>query len=158
MLLSADPSPQPKRHLDWFSHFCTAHGRVSSGVARHVLSPKFAPSHRYIGDLDPGLLRGFLSPPKPTTQTRSLKPVLHSSQQSIPILYNGPPFLPSKLPIVTGDVDLVPTLVLNPDGISIGSTVSAGLTSVTDTVTDHATQSVTVGRIYVCSTAMQPKR
>jgi len=22
------PSPQPKCHLDWFSHFCTAHGTV----------------------------------------------------------------------------------------------------------------------------------
>jgi len=42
-----------------------------------------------------------------------------------------------------------PTRVLNPNGISIGSTVFAGLTSVTDRQTDHATQSVTVGCIYV---------
>jgi len=27
---------------------------------------------------------------------------------------------------------------------------------VTDRPTDHATRSVTIGRIYVCSTAMQP--
>ena len=39
-----------------------------------------------------------------------------------------------------------------PNGISIGSAICAGLTS----VTDHATRSVTVGRIYVRSTAMQP--
>jgi len=32
----------------------------------------------------------------------------------------------------------------------------SGLTSVTDQQTDHGTQSVTVGRIYVSSTAMQP--
>jgi len=47
---------------------------------------------------------------------------------------------------------LVPTRVLNPNGISIGLAVFAGLTSVTDRQTgrqtdgptDHATRSVTV--------------
>jgi len=40
--------------------------------------------------------------------------------------------------------------VLNPNGISIGSAVLAGLTSVTDRQpTDHATRSVTVDRVYV---------
>ena len=32
----------------------------------------------------------------------------------------------------------------------------AGLTSVTDRPTDHATRSVTIGCIYACSTAMWP--
>ena len=32
-------SPQPKRHLQLFSHFCTAHGRVSSGMPGHVIFP-----------------------------------------------------------------------------------------------------------------------
>ena len=32
----------------------------------------------------------------------------------------------------------------------------AGLITVTDRLTDHATRSVTVGCIYICSTAMQP--
>jgi len=50
-----------------------------------------------------------------------------------------------------------PTRVLNPNSISIGSAVFAGLTSVTDRLTDHATRSVTIGHIYVCSTAMWPK-
>jgi len=49
---------------------------------------------------------------------------------------------------------------LNPNGISIGAAVFAGLTSETDRqtdrVTDHATRSVTIGRIYVRSTAMRP--
>jgi len=55
-----------------------------------------------------------------------------------------------------------PTRVLNPKGISIGSAVFAELTSVTDRhtdrPTDHATRSVTIGRIYmhVRSTAMRP--
>jgi len=45
------------------------------------------------------------------------------------------------------------TRVLNRNGISIGSTVFAGLTTVTDgqtdRPTDHAAPSVTIGRIYV---------
>jgi len=50
---------------------------------------------------------------------------------------------------------LGPTGVLNPNSISIGAAVFAGLTSVadrqTDRPTDHATSSatVTIGRIYV---------
>jgi len=48
-----------------------------------------------------------------------------------------------------------PTQLLNPNGISIGSAVFAGLTSVTDRPTDHATRSVTIDRIYVRSTAMR---
>ena len=43
------------------------------------------------------------------------------------------------------------TWVLNPNCVSIGSAVFAGLTN----VTDHATRSVTIDRIYVCSTAMR---
>jgi len=38
---------------------------------------------------------------------------------------------------------------LSPNGISIGSAVFAGLTSVTDRQTDHATRSVTLDRIYI---------
>jgi len=41
-----------------------------------------------------------------------------------------------------------PTRVLNPNGISIGSSVLARLTNVTDRPTDHATRSVTIDRIY----------
>jgi len=53
-----------------------------------------------------------------------------------------------------------PTWVLNPDSVSIGAAVFAGLASVrdrrTDWQTDHATRSVKIGRIYICSTAMWP--
>jgi len=42
-----------------------------------------------------------------------------------------------------------PTQVFNPNGISIVSAVLAWLTSVTDRPTNHATWSVTVGRIYI---------
>jgi len=43
MLPWAHPSLQPRWHLDLFSHFCTAHGSVSSVMSRHVLSPKNLP-------------------------------------------------------------------------------------------------------------------
>jgi len=49
-----------------------------------------------------------------------------------------------------------PTQVLNPNGSSLGAAVFAGLTSVTDRPTDHATRSVRIGHIYVRSTAMRP--
>jgi len=29
MIPWANPSPQPKQHIDWFGHFCTAHRRMS---------------------------------------------------------------------------------------------------------------------------------
>jgi len=47
-----------------------------------------------------------------------------------------------------------PTRVLNARGISIASAVFAGLTSVTDRQTDHATWSVTTGHIYIRRTVM----
>ena len=53
-----------------------------------------------------------------------------------------------------------PTRVLNPNGISIGSAVFAGLISVTDRQTDrqmHATRSVTIGGICV-RTAIRPNK
>jgi len=43
---------------------------------------------------------------------------------------------------------LGPSRVFNPNSTSIGSAISAGLTTVTDRQTDHATQSVTIGHIY----------
>jgi len=72
------------------------------------------------------------------------------------------PFL-SKLPLPVDGSELPsntwflgPNRVLNPNGISIGAAVFAGLTSVTDRQTDrptdHATQSVTIDHIYECST------
>jgi len=55
---------------------------------------------------------------------------------------------------------LGPTQVHNPNGISIGSAIFAGLTTVIDQQTDrqsnHSTLSVTLGCTYVRSTAMWP--
>jgi len=46
--------------------------------------------------------------------------------------------------------------VYKPNSISIGSCIFVGLTTVTDRQTDHDTWSVTIGHIYVRSTAMWP--
>ena len=58
VLPSAHPSPQPKRHLDQFGRFCTAHCRVSSehalplpncpfpGISGHALNARFLGSTR----------------------------------------------------------------------------------------------------------------
>jgi len=63
---------------------------------------------------------------------------------------------PSKLPLLTGDLTSgplsntwfpEPTRVLKPNSISIGAAVFAGLTSVTDRLTYHATRSVTIRRM-----------
>ena len=65
--------------------------------------------------------------------------LLQSSSQSVPILYNGPPLPPSKLPLLMGRSGpssntrfLELTRANNPNGISINSAVFAGFTTVTD--------------------------
>ena len=93
MVSWSQQSPQPKRHLDRFSRFCT-------------------------------------------------------DNRSVPILYNGTPFSPKKLSLPMGIWTPSNTWfpgasrVLNPNGISIGSAVFAGLTSVTDWPTDTPCYSV----------------
>jgi len=106
MLPSVHQSP-PKRQMDPFSHFCTAHDRKS-------------------------------------------------------LLYNGTPFSPRRNCLFRWGIVPPsntwfpgPTRVLNPNAISIGSAVFAGLTSVTNRQADHATPSVTIDRTYVRSTAMR---
>jgi len=52
------------------------------------------------GDLNHPLTHGSLYPPKSSTQTATwlVQPFLHSSPQTLPILYNGPPLLPQNCP------------------------------------------------------------
>jgi len=119
------------------------------------------PSHE--GALAPpgeyGCTCASFGPPESTIQTanRSVQPFLHSSRQKVPILTMDSSFPQNRLfrwgiwtPSNTWFSG--PTRVLNPNGISIGSAVFAGLTSVTDRPSDDATRSVTKDRIYVCST------
>ena len=111
MIHWAHASPKPKRHLGWFSRFCTDDRRVSPYFT--MVRP-FSPSKLPLsmGDLDPckNLIHGSLSPPESSTQTatRSLQPFLQGS-----------------------------------------------LVWLTDRPTDHDTRSVTIGCMYVRSTAMR---
>ena len=95
--------------------------------------------------------------------SRSVKPFLHRWIQSLPILYNGMPLLPSKLLLPTGGSGPPcnrwfpdPTRVLHSNGILISAAVFAGLTSVTDRPTDHATRSVTIGLHLHCVSKNAP--
>ena len=56
-------SPHPKWHLDWFSRFCTAHGRESLyfTTGRHFSSSKL-PLH--MQGSGPHLIHGALGPPR----------------------------------------------------------------------------------------------
>jgi len=218
---SAHSSQQPKWQIDQFSRFCTAHAMKSlyftmgahfpqncpfswEDQNRHLihdllsqteLTVQMAPlsvllfSHRWpqsvpilyngrpflpklplpMGDLDPHLTHDSLGPSKPTNQTASpsVQLLLHRWPQSVPILYNGMPLSPWKLPLPTRGSGPPSntwfpgfTQVLNPNGngnvtlvspAKISSAVLAGLTNVTDRPTDHATRSVTTVRIYVRS-------
>jgi len=80
-----------------------------------VISRKAALPQHTDGSYSPGnanvhprhLLHSSLGLPNSASQTASwlVQPFLHSSWQSVPILYNGPPLSPSKLPIRMGDLD-----------------------------------------------------
>jgi len=78
-----------------------------------------------------------LGPPKFKSQTasQSVQPSLHSSWQKVAMLYNGPPFFPLKIApshrgIWTSWFIGTTHQVLSPNGILIGSAVSAQLTAV----------------------------
>jgi len=68
LLLSANPSPQPKRQIDWFSHFCTPHSRVSSCITRHFLSPNNCP---FAWGSGPHLMHASWGPPESITKMAS---------------------------------------------------------------------------------------
>ena len=86
----------------------------------------------------------------------------HLWPHCIPMLYNGPPLPPHNCPFSWRDVDL--HLIHGSLGSPESSTQTASrsvqpflhgsLLWQTDRQTDHATQSVTIGRMYVRSTAM----
>jgi len=85
------------------------------------------------------LIRDSLGPPESKfhTASRSVQPFLHSSQQRVAILYNGPPPPTQNCPSYGGYEPpnntwfLGPTRLSIPKSISISSAVFAGLTTVT---------------------------
>jgi len=127
-------------------------------------------------NVHPHLIHASLNPPESIcsqTTSRSVQPFLHSSRQRVPsIPYNGSLLLHQNCSFAWGTwtpvytCSIGRTQVYNQDCISISSAVFAGLTIVTDRQTsgqtdrrtDHATPPVTIGRIYVRSTAMRPNK
>jgi len=104
VLPSAHPSPQPKRQIDRFSHFCTVHGRKFLYFTMGNPFPQNCPSH---GRSKPHLTHDSLGHSEQTLETasRSVQPFLHKWPQSGPILYNGTPLSPSKLPLLMGNLE-----------------------------------------------------
>jgi len=89
----------------------------------------------------PHLTHASLGPPEsmPQTVSRSVWLFLHhSSEQKVPILYNGPPLSPQNCPFAW-EISTLSNTVHNPNGITIASAVFAGLTIVTDRQTDTQT-------------------
>jgi len=124
------------------------------------LSPKIAPSHGGSGPACKTRFLGLIRAHRPNAI--SIGSAVFSTDDRRMSLYftMGRPFSPKNLRLPMGGSEppsntwsLGPTQVLNPNGISIGSAVFAGLTSVTDRQTDHATRSLTIDRIYVCTVA-----
>ena len=159
VLPSAHQSPQPKWQINQFSHFCTVHGKVLSGMPEHVLHLIITPLH---GESGPGglhLIHASLGSLESKTQTasRSVKLFLHRSWQGVAILYNGPPLPPFKIAPSLGGCGL-----LSNTGSSIQSAsqwVQSFLHGSLVWQTDHATPSVTTGRIYIlwCGLIIQHK-
>jgi len=106
----------------------------------------------------------WASPSPQSKQNHDRFSSFHTGDRRVTVYFTtGRPF-PSKLPISMGESGPQsntwfpgPTQVLNPNSILIGSAVFAGLTSVTDWLTDqptdHTTRSVTIDSIDVRSMA-----
>jgi len=98
----------------------------------------------------------------PSTHTHQTASNWHSgtAHRSVPIFHNGSPLPLSKLPLPMVDlVDLDRWTNLNPEPklyLFSGFCRAHYCDRPTDSPTDHTTRSVTIGRIYVCRTAMRP--
>jgi len=146
----AHSSPQPKWQINRFSHFCTAHGRVSSSMP---------PSYEGSG---PHLIHDYLGPSKPKIQTasRSVQP-FYTDDCRVSCTLQWVALLPTlKLPLPMGDVD--PHVILSslgPPEFSTQTTswsVQLFLQGSLVWQTDHTARSVTISRTYVCNNAMRP--
>jgi len=113
-------------------------------------------------------LRGSLDPPECKSQkaSRPVQPLFGEIMAECPYTLQWAALRPQNCPFPWVDVDPLlimffrPTRVLNPNDISIGSAVFAGLTTVTgistERPTDHCTRSVTIVCTYIHATAMPP--
>jgi len=117
---------------------------------------------RQVASVDPRphIICASLDQSKSTFQTayRSVQLFLHRSRQRVPILYNGTPLFPSKLPIpfawgsgrLSNTWFLGPTRVHIPNDISISSAVFTWLTIAADRPTVTPRYSVCNNRPHTC--------
>jgi len=122
----AHVSPQLKCQIDRFSHFCTAHGRLSSGMPGYDLSLIIAPPHRGTGP------HALLATLKSITKTasRSVQLFLYSSRQNVVVLLmlkSAPSHGDLGPHLIRGS--LGPSDSIYPNGILIGPAVFAHLTA-----------------------------
>jgi len=146
VLPSAHPSPQSNSKLIGSAISAQLMAENPYTLQWAIPSPKLP---LLMGGSGPHLTHNSLGHSEPRIQmaSRSVQPFLHKWPQSVPILYNGTPLCPLKIAHSHGGFEPPPhltygwfpvsTSVLNQNGISIGSAVFAGLTSVTDRQTDR---------------------
>jgi len=111
VLPSAHLSPHPKRQIDRFSRFCTAHGRK---CLYFTMGDPF-PIALSRGDRDLHLFHDTLRHTEPTIQTasRSVELFSHRQPHSVPRLTMGVPF-PKSAPSHGGSVPPCKTRFLGP--------------------------------------------
>jgi len=142
MFACAHPNPQPKQHLDHFSHFCTAHGTASLYFTNYN-GPPFSrpnwPSHGGSGHPANTWFLWHIRAQNPNCISIGSAVFFHSSPQSVSILYNGPCLPCLKIAPSMGRSGppsntwfLGPTESSTANGTSIGWGIFAGLTTVTD--------------------------
>ena len=145
-----------KGHLDWFSRFCTAHGRRASlYFTVGCPSLKIAPIHGVSGP--PSNTSWFLWPTEVLSHN-GMDPFSRfcTAHCRVSLYFTmGHPF-PLKIAPSYGGCGPpfnTYTWVLNPNSISIGVAVCAGLTTVTDrqTWTDRSRYSLRCGLIIIVS-------
>jgi len=129
MLPLANLSPQPKWHLDRFSHLCTAHVRVSSAVVGHAFPLKIAPSRGRIWTPIQYMVLGVHMSPWHLSQLAVFCTAHADCRWACAFPYKLPLHMGIWTP--TNKWFLVPIRVHNPNSISISSAIFAGLTTTT---------------------------
>jgi len=154
-----NPSPQPKRHLNQFSRFCTVYLSVIRDAGA-CPSPSKLPL--LMGDLNPHLIRGSLSPPDSASQaaSQSVQPFSFCTAHSRMSLYftvHTVDTPSTKLPLQMQRSGSPPNTWFLGRTKSSTQTASrsvhpflqGSLLWQTDRQTDHATRSVTIGSICI---------